>query len=301
MKYKFRRIGIEVTSICNNSCIVCPRATMYEKTPSTMPIELFHKIIIDISENMIEKTVVLGGMGDPSCDNLLIDRLRFAKERTPELDIIISSNMEVWSKKYSDIIVEENLLSKLRFSVFAVTEDASFKIYRNKTYAANARRNIEYFLKKNEENGRPVRTSIYTLMLEENKIEIDIIKEIYWDKVEEFEVWKPHSWSNRYPHLRERLRERQKCNRVEEFEASIRVNGDMCACSMDINHNLVYGNLHNQTIEEIYESDSYKYFRDLNRDGLIENLEMCRDCSFLNKNENALIEKKLSECEKVYK
>ena len=75
----------------------------------------------------------------------------------------------------------------------------------------------------------------------------------------------------------------------------------MCACSMDINHNLVYGNLHSQTIEEIYESDSYKYFRDLNRDGLIENLEMCRDCSFLNKNENALIEKKLSECEKVNK
>lgn len=293
MKYKFKRIGIEVTTHCNNSCIFCPRKSKYDKKATTMPMDLFEKIIIDIHDNEIEKSTVFGGMGDPSCDDLLIERLRYAKKRTPNLDIIVSSNMGVWRNDITDIIVEEELLRMLRCSIFAITEEASNVVYGDKYQGTCMKRNFEYFIETNERAGHPVRTGIYALSLEENEDEIELIKEAFWDKVDEFEIWRPHNWSNIYQNLREVQKTRRQCNRIENFEASIRVNGDVCGCSMDINHRIVYGNLRNRTIEEIYNSDTYKHYRDLNRANLIETLDTCSGCSFLNEDDSdCLVERK---------
>ena len=288
MSFKFKNIGIEVTSICNAKCVICPRETHYKIKPSTMPLKLYKKIVNDLHGNKIEKTVRLSVIGDPSCDKFLIERLRYNKKHASGLDVVVLSNMGAWRNDYTDRIVEEVLLSKMRFSVFAVSEQASLKIYGNKSQAGKARKNIEYFINKNNKKGRPIPTLMYTLLLEDNKNEMDELKKIYYDSMDEFEVWQPHSWSNIFPKLREIKEKRRKCYRIEDFEPSIKFNGDICACSMDINHTIKYGNLSDSTIEEIYNSDSYKYYRDLNREGLIETLDTCRNCSFLNEDENDL-------------
>ena len=46
-----------------------------------------------------------------------------------------------------------------------------------------------------------------------------------------------------------------KLDRLLKLEVGIKSHGDVCACTMDINHNLKYGNLRSSTLEDIYNSD----------------------------------------------
>jgi len=93
-------------------------------------MDLFEKIIIDIRDNHDLKGMLrTGGMGDASCDKLLLERLRFVRENAPELKVELLSNMERWKPSYTDAIVAENLIAKMRFSVLAYTEESSTKIY----------------------------------------------------------------------------------------------------------------------------------------------------------------------------
>jgi radical SAM protein with 4Fe4S-binding SPASM domain len=280
--YKFGNIGMEITSLCNSECRVCPRKEQYSQPVLNMDLDLFKKIMIDIHDNKIEEQVRFSGMGDASCDKYLIERLRFCKKRTPNLDLVVLSNMSGWKKTMSDCVINEGLLRKIRFSIFAVTEEFSEEEYGNKSQAGVARKAIEYFIEKNDMAGKPVDTLMYTLSTDKNKDELDRIKEVYWDAVDEFEVWSPHSWSNRMKELRPVQKSRRICPMVESFSASIRVNGDVCPCSLDINHDIVYGNLKDQTIMEVFNSDNYKKLRDMNRAGKIEENSLCHDCTYLN-------------------
>ena len=292
MAFRFKNIGIETTSICNSDCVVCPRGAYYEMPVTTMPMDLFEKIVIDLHDNRIEKTLRFSGMGDPSCDRLLIERLRFCRRRTPDLRLVVLSNMAAWKASFSDAIVEERLLDTLRASMFAASEKASEIAYGDRSQAATARAALEHFIAKNRSAGQPVRTHVYTLIHPGAEGEAERVKEAYWDLVDEFEIWRAHNWSNRFD-FRPLQARRRECYRVEDFEASIRVNGDVVACSMDINHTLVYGNLRFQTMLEVYEGPAYRRLREMNRSGLIETNDTCRGCAFLNDDESdVLVESK---------
>ena len=57
--------------------------------------------------------------------------------------------------------------------------------------------------------GHPVWIEVYTLMLDGMERDVELIKERYWDAADEFEVWKPHAWSNIFPDLRPRQEDRR--------------------------------------------------------------------------------------------
>ena len=287
--YPFKNIGIETTSACNSKCLVCVREEHYKQPVITMSMDLFKKIIIDIHDNHLEEITRFSGMGDPSCDPLLMERLRFCKERAPDLKIGIQTNMAIWGNSFTDAVVEEQLLKHIRFSVLAVTENASKRVYGNPAQAVEARKSIEYFIEKNNNAGHPVQTMIYTLMLEDDDGELDRIKYTYWDLADEFEVWRPHTWSDRMPSLRALQQERRICPQINNFSACIRVNGDLCACSLDINHEIVYGNLQQQSLMEICESSRYKELKELNLAGRIESLPSCLNCTYLNASQDDVL------------
>ncbi|MBL42030.1 MAG: hypothetical protein CMM49_05145 [Rhodospirillaceae bacterium] len=300
-EYPFKQISVEQTNICNSKCSMCPREEFYEKPLLSMDMFLFQKIVQDLHDNKLCKSINFGGMGDSSCDKFLIERLKYCKEHTPNLKINLLSNMFSWKERFSNEIIENNLVEDIRFSIFAIGESTSLKIYKNKFQGQKAKKNIMYFLDKNRKHGNPIKTSLYTLLMEENKFEMDLIKDTYWDLVDEFEIWKPHNWGNIY-NYREVQKNKRKCFRIENFEVGIKSNGDVSACTMDINHHIKYGNLKEQTLEEIYNSEQYKKIRDLNRSGEIETIDTCNNCSFLNSSESEqLIEYKETDRRIKYK
>ena len=71
-QYQFTNLRIETTSICNSACAVCPREEFYNQRVTTMPMELFKKVAIDLHDNRVTGQVRFSGMGDASCDKMLL-------------------------------------------------------------------------------------------------------------------------------------------------------------------------------------------------------------------------------------
>ncbi|PIW26395.1 MAG: hypothetical protein COW30_15090 [Rhodospirillales bacterium CG15_BIG_FIL_POST_REV_8_21_14_020_66_15] len=284
MTHTFKYVGIETTTICNAKCVVCPREDHYGHRFGYMDQKLFEKIILDLRDNHeIDSLIRFGGMGDASCDRFLLDRLRFIKREAPQLKVGLSSNMEVWRRPFSEAIVAEELASHMRFSILAYSEEFSDKVYKDRKLAEKARARIDEFIEINEHAGHPVWIEVYTLMLDGMERDVELIKERYWDAADEFEVWKPHAWSNIFPDLRPRQEDRCPCKSVTHMDQIlIGIYGDVIPCSMDINYTLSMGSLQHRTLDEILTGEKCRNLQSMNATGRIEENPACNGCVYLN-------------------
>jgi radical SAM protein with 4Fe4S-binding SPASM domain len=284
MTQRFKYVGIETTTVCNAKCTVCPREDHYGHRFGYMDQGLFEKIILDLRDNHeIDSLIRFGGMGDASCDRFLLDRLRFIKNEAPELKVGLSSNMEVWRPAFTEAIVAEQLISHMRFSILAHSEKFSEIVYKDPKLAEKARAKIDSFIKANDEAGHPIWIEAYTLMLDGMERDVELIKEGYWDAADEFEVWKPHAWSNLFHDLRAKQEDRCPCKSVTSMDQIlIGIYGDVIPCSMDINYTLSLGSLQHQTLEEILTGEKCLSLQDMNATGRIEENPACNGCVYLN-------------------
>ena len=292
--HEFRSLAIETTTVCNSKCVVCPHETLFERPITTMPMRLFKKILLDLRDNhKLSCPIVLGGMGDSSCDKLLVERLRFAREHTPDFQFVAASNMALWKPAMTDAVIGQRLIAKLRFSLLAYTDEGSLRMYKRGDQVRKACEAFDYFLDRNRAAGNPVVTEIYTLLLPDDTGDVEGIKARYWDVVDLFEVWRPHSWANIFPELRPLKPGRMRCSKIESFDPVICVDGDVTSCSMDINHKNVYGNLARQSVAEVIEGEVYRRYRETNRQGRLDTVELCGNCAFINNQEpDVLLESK---------
>ncbi|WP_130470903.1 radical SAM/SPASM domain-containing protein [Candidatus Magnetaquicoccus inordinatus] len=283
MALRFRWIAIETTTHCNSHCTVCPHGTLFQHPLTTMSEALFSKILREIAEeHTVDEHIRFGGMGDPSCDNQLLERLRFMQKETAHLSPHVASNMASWKKRYTEAVIQEQLLPAMRFSLLGLSPERSMRAYQRAEQGEQARRAIDYFLEYNSRSSQPVRTELYTLLMPDDQGEVAHIKEVFWDRVDAFEVWRPHSWSNLFPQLRPTQNERRQCSKLLQPEPVICVNGDVCPCSMDVNRQLAFGNVGEQSLQEIYQGAAWQRLVALNAQGLIETLPTCHGCTFLN-------------------
>jgi radical SAM protein with 4Fe4S-binding SPASM domain len=284
MAHKFKYIGIETTTVCNAKCVVCPREGHYGHRFGYMPQDLFEKIILDIRENHeLDSLIRFGGMGDSSCDRFLLERLRFIKKHAPEIKVGLSSNMERWKPAFTEAVVSEQLISHMRFSILAYSEEFSEKVYKDSNLALKARGQIDQFIDANNKAGRPIWIEVYTLLLDGMEDDVQKIKDRYWDEADEFEVWKPHAWSNLMPSLRAKQNQRCACKSVTHMDQIlIGVYGDVIPCSMDINYTLSLGSLSTQTLEEVLNGEKCRRLQAQNAAGEIEQNPTCNGCVYLN-------------------
>lgn len=292
--HEFRSLAMETTTVCNSKCVVCPHDTLFERPVTTMPMALFEKILWDLHDNhKLSCPIRFGGMGDSSCDKLLVERLLFARRNMPDYRFEVSSNMALWKPELTDALVEKALITKLRFSLLAYTDEGSLSMYKRADQARKACEAFDYFVERNNAAGNPIKTEIYTLLLPEYAADVEAIKARYWDAVDLFEVWRPHSWANIFPELRPLVPGRMQCSKIETFDTVICVDGDVTSCSMDINHKNVYGNLARQSISEVIEGEVYSKYREINRQGRLDSVELCSNCVYINnKNQDVLVESK---------
>lgn len=295
MTQTFKYVGIETTTVCNAKCVVCPRENHYGHRFGYMDQKLFEKIILDLHENHVVQSLIrFGGMGDSSCDRFLLDRLRFVKKVAPEIKIGLSSNMELWKPAFTEAVIGEELISHMRFSILAFSEEFSTKVYKKREVAENARRNIDAFIQANEKAGHPIWIEVYTLLMDGMADDVANIKALYWDAADEFEVWRPHTWSNLFPDLRAYQPQRCPCKSVTNMDQiMIGVYGDVIPCSMDINYTLSLGSLRDESLEDILTGQKCLDLQRLNAGGEIETNPTCKGCVYLNADSSdVLIESK---------
>ena len=88
--------GIEVTRLCNYACIMCPNFQFSNNNKGHMDIELFKKIIKDISP--YAEIIKLHLVGEPLLHPRIIQMIKFARMNTGA-QLHLSTNASLLSGK----------------------------------------------------------------------------------------------------------------------------------------------------------------------------------------------------------
>ncbi len=243
---KSKSITIELSTLCDASCIICPR-DKYKYKFKSMDFDMF-KMAVDKAYSAGYTIISLGGYGDPFMSKDIEKCLKYIKTTYPSLLIQASSTCNCLTGridllKYVDI---------LRISMYGITKETYEKIHRGYTSFKKAMKNISDIL---EMTDRPY-VSMNFVVIPENESELEQWK-AYWEpKVDEIQVWKPHNWTGLFDSNEDCTNKKKvMCFRPFSDEYDIRVNGDISACCWDINHDLIIGDIQNDKLEDLYNSD----------------------------------------------
>jgi len=273
-------VRIENTNLCNASCIICPRDQMTRKK-TTMNNRHFNYLVDQVVQ-LGAKSVSIFGFGEPLLDQGIINKVAYCTKRG--LDTFITTNASILNLELQTLLLKAGL-KKIRFSVHGIYKNYD-RVHRKLKFE-DTLRNIQNFLAKNRvRHKNQCITAVSVIPMNNEEVE-DIIN--FWQNgVDELEIWKPHGWGGAKDY-RDRSKKRKKtCGRHIKGPIQIQADGDVIPCCFLTNAEVVLGNTHKNTIEEILKGERYGDFRNCHDKGMLQGLP-CATCDQLNSGDSPLL------------
>lgn len=110
-----KKVYLELTNRCNLNCVMCYRKSWHEALKDMDP-RLLNKVMIEIENNNNIKTVVLGGIGEPSYSKSIFDVL----EKLGDKELIITTNGTMMSNDLIQAYIDH--VDELVISVDGLSE-----------------------------------------------------------------------------------------------------------------------------------------------------------------------------------
>lgn len=87
-------INIETSTYCNRKCSYCPvgKPPYHRATQSSLDIDAYRKIILQLKEIDYAAALSLNLYNEPMADDLLVEKIRFARQHLPKSFIKFNSN-----------------------------------------------------------------------------------------------------------------------------------------------------------------------------------------------------------------
>jgi len=273
-------IHIEIENIyaCNLSCMHCARQYVNNKEIKMMENGLYDKIIHE-AVKIGTRSLGFAIWGEVFLDKDIFNKIKLAKQ-SGILDIRLHSNGLLIDDDIADQIVKSGV-TWMSISLDAATE----KIYK-KMRGGNFKKavfsigNIINAKLLNNLLSPQLRVSFVKTNINEN--EVKMFSEIFGQycdvAIQEF-----YDSNAILPDMNPKNKMFKKKTKCYEnfFKVFIRHNGDVVPCCEDINSNILLGNVKNNSLYDIYNSEFSIRFRRQHKEGRIKN-KQCRICLGLN-------------------
>jgi len=276
---KFSQIRIENTNICNYKCAICPREKMTRKK-GIMSVDDF-QYVINLFDDF-DGFLNLHGYGEPLLDPNFIQKATLAHIRQPRSKIVFYTTLGLnLSENFFDTLSQTNV-RQIYISFYGFSKE-------------------EYQLIHGVDNFDLVCKNLKLLSAarKKNQKEFDIFLVIPSDKMQsklklkqsnfEFLNWieslgisygemKLHNYGNGRGYLKP---EETLCAVISSVRKSIlQITWDMnvIPCCYDFNSDIVFGNLKDQSLEEIFTSKIYENFVIAHLHNDYKNYSICKNC-----------------------
>lgn len=270
---KFRKIYIEITNNCNLKCSFCSEVTRTRKFMGIQEFELILNKIKDYTDY-----IYLHVKGEPLLHPNIIEFLELADKYN--LKVNLTTNGTLFPKLAKELGKSPSL-NKINFSLHSENNIDNYceNIFESVKYLSDKTTKIYrlWTLKNNclDDKSTTIVDKIkkyYNLSIEtvekiKNENNIKISSTIYVDKDNEFQ------WPTITSH--------KSCGYcfALKTQIAILVDGTVTPCCLDSNGEINLGNIFNQELSEIIESDKYqklkRSFQDRN-----PSEELCKSCTF---------------------
>lgn len=280
-------IDIEPTNACNLRCPMCPRTVILENGShnfniSSMKIETFKRLIDEAAEIGVY-SLKLNWLGEPLVHPHIVEMVRYAKEKGL-VDVMFNTNAALLNEKISRELIEAGL-DKLFFSFDSPHKEKYEEIRVGASYDETLE-NIKRFIRIRDEMGSQTPlTRVSMVLMDSNHDEynefVDMFKDIV-DIVAYVEYREPESTG------------------VKEYNADfacaqlwqrmfVAADGEVIVCCIDSNREYVAGNIHEDSIKNIWKNERYTSIRDLHKNGNYNQVPMCSKCDLTTKKDSGTV------------
>ncbi len=276
---------LETCNICNLKCVMCPYTEM-TRPKSTMSMELYRKIIDDASRIGMTD-VCLNDYGEPLLDRLLFERVAYA--RSKGMRVGFNSNGTLLLKDDNIKRILDSRLDWIAFSVDAVIKQTYEKIRVGAEFEqvvagidrlSQTKRGMgltipevqisccvqaENYAEMNTQKGAFYRLFKYADVVSLSPVSIRGDKAERLSRKLDFRTPVDHR-RHTYP-----------CHTIFN-SITVIADGGVVLCCIDYDGKIRFGDLNNQTLTQVWESEPYRHIRRLHLDGGGADIPMCRDC-----------------------
>lgn len=281
---RFQKVYVEITNICNLKCSFCPDT---KRTKQFMEISDFERIINKIKP--YTNLIYLHIKGEPLLHPRLKDILNICEKEN--IKVNITTNATLLSKNL-DILVNSNILRQINLSLHSINKNENTDEYNTEIYLENILNSIRIL---NANTNILISYRLWNLAnIEENNENVEIInilqKEYNIDNLAEKAKQnkaiklKEKTYLNqdiefKWPSLQnEVISETGKCFGLRN-QVGILVNGDIVPCCLDQEGIIKLGNIFEDDLEGIINSNlSKEIIKGFEGHRIINDL--CKRCGF---------------------
>jgi radical SAM protein with 4Fe4S-binding SPASM domain len=273
-------VWIELTSVCNLACIMCPTGLGLVTRPTGfMSFDVFRTIIDDVAPHRPTIMMFLGG--ESLLNKKAIEMIAYAKSK--EVTVSLNTNGTVFTEKLFRALLDVGLDS-LTFSFDGYTK-AVYERIRVKANYEKVVSNIQSLLRMKKDLGlvKPFVT-IYTLAVTEESLEneAEFTQRFEGLPVDRFSVDTPRNWagvleSGGEVQLTEMGARVTPCHRVWKTTAVL-WDGTVVPCCADFSGDMPMGNVKDRPLTELLNTDTYRQLRRAMVARDLEAYPLCRGC-----------------------
>ena len=254
-------LQVETTNRCNAHCVFCPHEKIGKK--GTMEQALYEKIIEDAAKLPNLRLFDPFLNGEPFMDRDFMDRLRLAREKLPNTEIEIYTNGSLLT---DPVLYDLAPITDLHLSV---SLNGLKPETRQKIMGLDDYWGVVQACKKMDKLGIKYRVTMVAYP-EIPQAEVQAFIESGGTAI------RYQSWCGaQYPYERRRW---TQCPRAL-CQMTVLYTGEVCLCCFDPLGEVSFGNLNDQTIEEIWNDNRHLEYQLMHKQGRGHELEKCDQCT----------------------
>ena len=294
-------IRIGPTNLCTGRCFYCPREYVHERGTGYMDFMLFEKIIFWAKKNNVS-TISFALFGEPLLNPRIFDMLDLAVQNG--MKIRIATNAIIMKKQWADKLLSYPFES-IETSMDGFTREEYFKGKQVDKYE-QAKENILYLFKRAKEKKSRILFNVHF---------VDIGNVSFLNKIRYIKFWKnklkglkyltsfyyePHNWAGtradltRKMNFVDRLLNKWELKKPCMFIKGMNIdwNGDVYICANDPTEKAIIGNVNNDSLEKIYNSEKRLNYLSKHESGSFKDLN-CSVCNVNSVRPLAVIKKRI--------
>jgi radical SAM protein with 4Fe4S-binding SPASM domain len=272
-------INVEPTNACNLKCYHC--SIDGSRKRGMMNLDLFRRIIDQAPDSGVHEVALFMG-GEPLLHKDIAYMIEYV--RSQGLESRVYTNACLLTREKSEAILDAGL------DFLGVSIDGDNKEeYESMRVGADYDEvigNIRTFLELKKERGaeKPF-VSFQMIKLRENPrqyIDPEFIAGFDGLPVDEFSFRNPHDWrGEKKGEISLETAEKYYPCQVFWSAMSIAWDGKVVGCSADLNGRFIFGDLNENTIMEVWNSEGMRRYRRLMKEKRYEELPLCAECHAL--------------------
>jgi len=261
-------LDIDITNVCNLSCLFCSRQIIKRKCNKFMSFETVKKVIDEGSQNNLYG-VKFNILAEPLMHPELVNFVKYAKDKKL-IDVYFNTNATLLTKNISRKLIKAKL-NRISISFEGYTKEI-YERYRVGANFENVVQNIKTLQKeKIKLNSKVPKVRIQTISLPD--VDIEEYKKYWINIVDEVGVLKYQPRTEEMKHFKSNWICSQLWQRM-----GIMVDGTIIPCNHDENCLSSLGNISQTTIKEAWNSDKLNLIRKQHKNCDAHLLKSCNNC-----------------------